>query len=216
MNLYGLSFILDGVVKMILCCLGVVGNSISIILLLSVRMRNSFNKLLAILAVFDLVYLVTMMMDSLRDLGFHSYFQTLMFPHFIYPLNSISLMCSIYMTLIVALERYMAGIYRYQPASTRLLQSLILVYNPLDYNRRQQDSTAQRYHIINFVCPLIILALLFNLTKFFESEVVYYKVGNHTKVDLDITPLRSGIFILTQNLVSSDSFFRLSVLFDNL
>ena len=140
MNLYSLSFILNGVVKMILCCLGVVGNAISILLLLSVRMRNSFNKLLAILAVFDLVYLVTMMMDSLRDLGLHSYIQTLMFPHFIFPLNSISLMCSIYMTLIVALERYMA------------------VYNPLDYNRRQQDSTAQRYHIINFVCPLIILA----------------------------------------------------------
>ena len=176
MSLCGLSFILNGVVKMILCCFGVVGNAISILLLLSVRMRNSFNKLLAILAVFDLVYLVTMMMDSLRDLGLHSYFQTLMFPHFIYPLNSISLMCSIYMTLIVALERYMA------------------VYNPLDYNRRQQDSTAQRYHIINFVCPLIILAFIFNLTKFFESEVVYYTVGNHTKVDLDITPLRFGFY----------------------
>ena len=186
MNLFALSFILDGVVKMILCCLGVVGNTISIILLLSVRMRNSFNKLLAILAVFDLVYLVTMMMDSLRDLGLHSYIQTVMFPHFIFPLNSISLMCSIYMTLIVALERYMA------------------VYNPLDYNRRQQDSTAQRYHIFNFVCPLIILAFIFNLTRFFESEVVYYTVGNHTKVDFDITPLRSGlknIFFLFGTLI---------------
>ena len=173
MDLFGLSFILGGVVKSIFCLFGLVGNTISIILLLSTKLRNSFNKLLAILAVFDLIYLVTMMVDSLRDLGLQTSFQTLMFPHFLFPLNSIALMCSIYMTLIVALERYMA------------------VYNPLDYNRRQQDSTAQRYHLINYVGPLIIMALLFNLSKFFESEVVYYTVGNDTKVELDITPLRS-------------------------
>ena len=157
---------------MVVCCFGVIGNSISITLLLSKQLRNSFNKLLAILAVFDLTYLITMTLDSLGNLGLESSLQKLMFPYFLYPLNSISLMCSIYMTLIVALERYMA------------------VYNPLDYNRRQQDSTSQRYHLINYVPPLILAALLFNLTKFFESKVVYYTVGNDTRVDVDITPLR--------------------------
>ena len=168
----GLSFILDGVVKMIVCVMGVMGNTISITLLLSAQLRNSFNKLLAILAVFDLIYLFTMTLDSLDNLGLETSLQTLMFPYFLYPLNSISLMCSIYMTLIVALERYMA------------------VYNPLDYNRRQQDSTSQRYHLINYVGPLIILAFLFNLTRFLESKVIYYSVGNDTKVDIDITALR--------------------------
>jgi hypothetical protein len=95
-----------------------------------------------------------------------------MFPHFLHPWNSISMMCSIYMTVGVAMERYVA------------------VYHPLEYNRRQQDSTSYSHHIITFICPLLVFAALFNISKFFESEVIYYKAGNVTELYLDVTDLR--------------------------
>ena len=61
--------------------------------------RNSFNKLLAALAIFDLVYLLTMLMESISKVGYRSEFHDLIFPHILHPLNSISMMCSIYMTI---------------------------------------------------------------------------------------------------------------------
>ena len=113
-----LSFILEGVIQLVICCFGVVGNTISILLLLSKSIRNSFNKLIATLAIFDLIYLLTMLLESLRKLGLQSDYHVMIYPYVLHPLNSISLMCSIYMTIGVSLERFMA------------------VYHPLDYNRR--------------------------------------------------------------------------------
>ena len=94
-----LSFILEGVICMIICCFGIIGNIISIIFLFKENVRNSFYDLLATLAIFDLIYLITMMFESIMKLGFHFDFHVLMYPHFLHPLNSISLMCSIYMTI---------------------------------------------------------------------------------------------------------------------
>ena len=68
-QLANLHFILEGVTQCLVSCLGVVGNTISIFLLLGKELRNSFTKLLAILAVFDLIYLVTMLLDSMSKLG---------------------------------------------------------------------------------------------------------------------------------------------------
>ena len=147
------------------------GNTISILLLLSKSMRNSFNKLIATLAIFDLIYLLTMLLESLRKLGLQTNTHVILSPYFLYPLNSISLMCSIYMTIGITLERFMA------------------VYHPLDYRSRQQDSTSHKHRIISYVCPLLAFSILFNISKFFESHVVSFKVGNETHLDLDVTDL---------------------------
>ena len=155
-----------------ICTLGVVGNTISILLLLSKSVRNSFNKLIATLAIFDLIYLLTMLLESLRKLGLQSNTHVMMSPYFLYPLNSISLMCSIYMTIGISLERFTA------------------VYYPLDYRSRQQDSTSNKHRIVSYVCPLLAFSVLFNISKFFESHVVSFKVGNETHLDLDVTDLR--------------------------
>ena len=54
---------------------------------------------IATLAIFDLIYLITMMFKSINKLGFHHEVLVLMYPHFLHPLNSIALMCSIYMMI---------------------------------------------------------------------------------------------------------------------
>ena len=94
-QLMNLNFLLEGVLQLIISCLGVAGNTISIFLLLGRQLKNSFNKLLAVLAVFDLIYLVTMMVDSMSKLGLENDLHILMFPYILHPLNSISMMCSI-------------------------------------------------------------------------------------------------------------------------
>ena len=63
-HLINLHFILEGVLQWPISCMGVAGNTISIFLLLGRLLKNSFNQLLALLAVFDLIYLLTMMLDS--------------------------------------------------------------------------------------------------------------------------------------------------------
>ena len=91
-ELVNLHFILEGVLQCLISCRGVLGNNISIFLLLGRELKNSFTKLLAILAVFDLIYLFTMAIDSLSKLGLQNDLHMLMFPHFLHPLNSISMM----------------------------------------------------------------------------------------------------------------------------
>ena len=167
-----LSFLLEGVIQLVICSLGVVGNTISILLLLSKSLRNSFNKLIATLAIFDLIYLVTMLLESVTKLGLQTDYQTLVTPYFLYPLNSISMMCSIYMTIVVTLERFMA------------------VYHPMDYRSREQDSTSHKQRILTYVCSLLCFSVLFNISKFFESHVVSFKVGDKTHLDIDVTDLR--------------------------
>ena len=174
-----LHFILEGVVQCLISCLGVAGNTISIFLLLGRKLKNSFNQLLAVLAIFDLIYICTMMLDSIINLGLENDLLIMLKPYFLHPLNSISMMCSIYMTIGVAMERYTA------------------VYHPMEYNRRQQDTTSKTHYIITFLSPLIILAILFNIPKFFESEVKHYQEGNTTKLYWDVTDFRMNDMYVT-------------------
>ena len=90
------------------------------------------------------------------------------------------------------------------------LERYLAVYHPLDYNRRQQDSTSHgcrlvgeynmqyKYNIcfyyaqVSYICPLLGLSFLFNISKFLESEVVTFRPpnSNETLLDLDVTELR--------------------------
>ena len=91
------------------------------------------------------------------------------------------------------------------------LERYLAVYHPLDYNRRQQDSTSHgcrlvgeyniniiryKYSIyysqVSYICPLLGLSFLFNISKFLESEVVTFRPpnSNETLLDLDVTELR--------------------------
>jgi len=167
-----LSMVLVGGLQLALSTLGLIGNTLSIVLLSSPLLRSPFNQLLRVLACFDLVYLVTMILESMRKLGLETWLHLVIFPQFLHPLNAIAMMGSIYLTVGVALERYLA------------------VYNPLAYNRRQQDTTKYRHHLLTYLLPILLFAVLFNITKFFESKVVYYTENNVTSLYLDVTQLR--------------------------
>ena len=69
--------------------------------------RNSFNLLIVALTCVDLVFCVALMSDYcfVRTFGLSTNIYTMMFPYFVYPLVNITLTASIYMTVILALER---------------------------------------------------------------------------------------------------------------
>ena len=79
-----------------------------------------------------------------------SYYQ-LVTPQFLYPLNYISMTGSILMTVGVALERYIA------------------VTRPHYYNSVMKESS--RCRLMQYLLPVTLFSLLFNVPKFFEHEV---------------------------------------------
>jgi len=165
------SFLLEGVLQMVISMLGVLGNIASIFILTRPELRSCFNKLLAVLASYDLLYLITMLLESLRRLGLETNPQILMFPYILYPLNSIAMTGSIFMTVGVATERYIA------------------VYYPLYYHKILTDTTSHRGHLLTYLLPITFFAVLFNIPKFFESKVSYDGDGN---IFVDITELRTN------------------------
>ena len=159
----GFSFWVEGVFQIIFAILGIFGNIIASLIVTRKDMRNSFNLLLVSLACLDSTYLFGSILESVKNRGYASHVHILLFPTWLYPMNQMALSGSIFMTVAIAWERYIA------------------VHYPLDYNQAMNDSNAIRKRLVKYVGPVLVLAILFNLPKFFEAEIVYEgKVSDST------------------------------------
>jgi len=71
------------------------------------EMRNSFNVLIVVLTCVDTLFCVLLVADySLaRAFELHTVLYTLLYPHVIYPFTNIMLSASIFMTVVLGLER---------------------------------------------------------------------------------------------------------------
>ncbi len=75
-------------------------------------MKNSFNLLLVSLICFDSWYLFGSILENLRrNFGMGTHLHAELFPYFLYPFQSVSMSGSIFMTVAIALERYIAVHY---------------------------------------------------------------------------------------------------------
>ena len=72
------------------------------------EMRNSFNSLIVVLTVIDSILCMFMMAEYTfaRAFSMRTLAHTLLYPHFIYPMINFTLSASIYMTVVLGLERY--------------------------------------------------------------------------------------------------------------
>ena len=155
----GVSFWVEGVLQCALAAFGVVGNTVASVIISRKEMRNSFNLLLVSLACFDSTYLVGSILESVRKtFGAASRWHIALFPHVLYPFNQVAITGSIFMTVAIAWERYVA------------------VHYPLDYNQAMNDSHAVRKRLVKYVGPVFALALLFNVVKFLEADVEWTPV----------------------------------------
>ena len=96
--------ILDNQGKLIVCCCGLILNSITIFLFFNKELaRVFFNRLLLCLAVIDNLYLTIRMFEPWQTSSFYHCF---VFHFVLYPFGSIVMCCTIYMTILLSLERY--------------------------------------------------------------------------------------------------------------
>ena len=99
------SWWIDYVFELLVCFLGILGNTLAIILLQSERLASNFNRLLISLAVFDNLFIVSCLLEALRRFVGNTDFHQLAFIYFFYQLQSIALTCSINITVVLAVER---------------------------------------------------------------------------------------------------------------
>ena len=72
-------------------------------------MRNTFNLLLISMIAFDSWYLFGSILENFRrNFGLGTNVHTIMFPYFLYPVQSVAMSGSIFMTVAISLERYFA------------------------------------------------------------------------------------------------------------
>ena len=147
------SWWIEGVVQIIINIIGIIANFIAIPVLLSRKLTNVFNRTLAILAIFDAIFNMCDIFESMRIFhggecrSLHIY----LFPHVLYPFQNITMVASIYTTVVVAVERYYAV--------TRPISAFV------------DDSGGKWKKVLVFIIPVLIFSIIFNLPTFFEFRV---------------------------------------------
>ena len=94
--------------QLIVCFSGLFLNTITILLFFDKKLASVFfNRLLLCLAIIDNLYLTSTLLEvyifSKSNLSFHHHYA---FYFIVYPARGITMCCTIYMTVVLALERY--------------------------------------------------------------------------------------------------------------
>jgi len=166
------SFWLDGVMRSTVALIGILLNILFSYVLSQKQLRNVFNSLLIALAVFDTFYLVFDMIDSFRrQYELVSEVHVFLFPKFLYPFRTIMFCSSIFMTVSISLERYIA------------------VTDPISLHLEvRNDKEAQVKRFLRYLVPVLVLSIIVNIPKFFEATANY---NDSTKsLQIDVTSLR--------------------------
>jgi len=154
-----------------LATLGVCANILAISVFCKKSFKSNFNNLLIALAVFDLLFLVVCITESIRRTfedptansssfsGLATQVHHHLFPYFLYPLHNILLTSSIFMTISISIERYLA------------------IFHPLVYRNRSYS-----WNLSCHILPVLGLSVIINAPKFFESEVIYD--GENSRIGL--------------------------------
>ena len=131
--------------------IGFVLNFITLIVLSTKSMRNNFfNRLLMCLAIFDNLYLACEISEVFRH-RHYTFGQQHAFVNFVYPVRSVFMFSSIYMTIALTLERYQA------------------ITNPVQYRIRGQTNMTKR--LFYYVMPILTFAILYYTPKLLDLNV---------------------------------------------
>lgn len=141
----------QSVASIIVSISGSVLNVITITILSNVELKRLFfNKLLICLTIFDIFFLLNSIYESFRlhitgtdycSLQGHVLF-------FLFPMRKIVMCCSIYMTLVLTFERYLA------------------VARPIAHRNRSIGSSEGK-RVLKYVSPVIFFSIIFHIPTFF-------------------------------------------------
>ena len=152
---------------------GVVLNCITVVVLSTSTMRNNFfNRLLICLAIFDNLYLFCEISEVFR-LWHYTFAQQHVFAKFVYPIRSVFLCSSIYMTIALTLERYQA------------------ITSPVQYRARGNYNMTKR--LLTYVMPVLVISLFYYTPKFLDLEVVEMTECSPINPYTDFSEVNDGV-----------------------
>lgn len=171
-----ISFWLEGVLETFICITGLVANCVAIPVLCSKKLFSIFNMLLVSLTVCDNLFILCCISEAVRKFFVSTDVHVVVFVYFLYQLQNVALTCSIYMTVMLAVERYIA------------------VTRPIEYHLMVNAAGSSPWkRVAAYVAPTVVFGALFNAPKFFELETVRVIVDaetNETAVSISPTELR--------------------------
>ena len=141
--------ILEKILLPIVGGLGVLGNLASMKLIMKSKARSTFHHSLISLAVIDTVFIILMIMQYSTNLMSSSDMYCLLNPLLFHPLLTIMLTSETFLIMSIALERFLA------------------VEKPIQYHQGTLRRS-KKVHTLVFIFVPFLLAVLFNVTKFFE------------------------------------------------
>ena len=130
------------ITKIFFAALGILGNVLVLIVLLQRHLQSTFNKLRCALAIFDTLLIATAHADSISMFSRGVY----VIPYFLWPMANFSHTASTFMTMVIAVERFVA------------------VSDPQQYRKNQPFRTTK------YVCFVTFPAILLNIPKWFELQ----------------------------------------------
>ena len=164
------SFWIEGVAISVVAILGIFGNMVAVTVFARKNMRNSFNLLLVALACFDAMFLLLSIIEALRrnfDMATDAH--TILFPYFLYPLQSIVFKAYIFMIVAIAIERF------------------TVVCQPQKYAEVMLENHAVAKRLLKYIGGVTILSVVLSVTKFFEATLI----TRGDTVSIGITELRT-------------------------
>ena len=150
----------------IIGCLGLIGNLTAMGVLRSPQLKSTtFHQSLITLAICNILFLFFILADLAVDVQHVIYIY--MFPFIWNPLKNIVMTWETFLTMSIATERFLAVCW------------------PILY-RKHKLRTSSFIHLLNFILPGLVLAILINIPKFLEVKLVDKK----DTVDFQATQLR--------------------------
>ena len=140
------------------CCVAVPGLILNLtaICVLSTRVstKNNFNQLITSLFVFDSIFLLSALIEAFRtNFRLYTRIHVILFPKLLYPIRIVSLTASIFMTVGIAYERYIA------------------IKQPIRHRQAMRSAKFRRINLLKYILSTTACAIIFNIPKFFEVEI---------------------------------------------
>ena len=170
--------VLQDVLLPLVGLLGILGNLGAGAVLISSNTKSTFHQSLKALIAVDLLFVICMVVDSQKfELNPENQMFIFLIPYFWNPFKNTVLTFQTFLIMSISAERYLA------------------VKKPIQFSITKVKNSV-RIHFLTFILPALVLAALFNIPKFFETELVKIKAFNTEEntteeiYDYKITSLR--------------------------
>ena len=144
-------WVVDNIAIPVLSTIGVVTNILAVIVLYKAKKKSTFHQSLIALAVCDVMFLSFILLSYVKDTN--NQLHVLLFPYILNPGTNIMLCWETYLTMSISTERCLA------------------VCKPFTY-RDHKLRTSSRTHLFTYIFPPVLMAVLINIPKFLEAELV--------------------------------------------